>query len=149
MERLINRTRQGDLGEASAIEWLTRQGAVVSIPQGHSPDYDLIAEMDGRLLRVQVKTSVAELVRPNGSRRFRVLIATMGGNRSWTGVVKRFDPSRFDQLFVLCGDGRRWLVPVACIDAERVIAVGGEKYSEFEIASTEPITELIYGPALA
>ncbi len=57
MDRLINRRQQGDLGEASAIEWLTRQGARVSTPLGHSPDYDLIAEFGERLLRVQVKTS--------------------------------------------------------------------------------------------
>ena len=42
-ERLINRSRQGDLGEASAIECLTRQGCVVWLPLGHSPDDDLIA----------------------------------------------------------------------------------------------------------
>ncbi len=59
VDRLINRRQQGDLGEASAIEWLTRQGATVSAPLGHSPDYDMIAEIDGRLLRVQVKTSAS------------------------------------------------------------------------------------------
>jgi hypothetical protein len=59
-KRLINRRQQGDLGEISAIEWLTRQGATVSVPMGHSPDYDLIAEVEGRLLRVQVKTSTRE-----------------------------------------------------------------------------------------
>ena len=58
MERLINRRQQGDLGEASAIEWFTRAGAVVSTPLGHSPDYDLIADFGDRPLRVQVKTSV-------------------------------------------------------------------------------------------
>ena len=56
-ERLINRRQQGDLGEASAIEWLTRQGAIVCVPLGHSPDIDLIADYDGRLVRVQVKTT--------------------------------------------------------------------------------------------
>jgi hypothetical protein len=38
VDRLINRRQQGDLGEVSAIEWLTRQGATVSAPLGHSPD---------------------------------------------------------------------------------------------------------------
>ena len=37
MERLINRRRVGDLGEASAIEWFIRAGAVVCTPLGHSP----------------------------------------------------------------------------------------------------------------
>jgi hypothetical protein len=57
VERLINRRQQGDLGEASAIEWFTRAGAVVSTPQGHSPVYDLIADFGDQPLRVQAKAS--------------------------------------------------------------------------------------------
>jgi hypothetical protein len=150
-ERLINRRQQGDLGEASAIEWLTRKGATVSAPLGHSPDYDVIAELDGRLLRVQVKTSTMIVTPPNGDHRYSVHIATNGGNQSWTGVTRRFDPSRFDVLFALVGDGRRWLIPSACIGAETCITVGGPKYAEFEIEAGPPIHHLIHGgvsPAL-
>ena len=105
MDRLINRRQQGDLGEASAIEWLTRQGATVSVPLGHSPDYDLIAELEGRLLRVQVKTSTQTASTPDGHRRCPVMIATNGGNQSWTGTTKRFDPTKVEALFVVLGDG--------------------------------------------
>jgi Holliday junction resolvase-like predicted endonuclease len=84
-ERLINRRQQGDLGEASAIEWLTRQGGTVSCPLGHSPDYDLIAELDGRLLRVQVKTSTFRAMTPNGHERWSVAVATNGGTRAGPG----------------------------------------------------------------
>jgi Holliday junction resolvase-like predicted endonuclease len=63
---LINRRRQGDLGEASAIEWLTRQGATISAPLGHSPDYDLIAETRDRLVRLQVNTSTRSEPTPSG-----------------------------------------------------------------------------------
>jgi Holliday junction resolvase-like predicted endonuclease len=49
--------KQGDLGELSAMEWLASQGACIYTPQGHSPDIDLIAELDGTLLRIEVKTS--------------------------------------------------------------------------------------------
>ena len=49
--------RQGDLGEYSAIEWLGSRGYPVWVPVGHSPDCDLITELSGRLIRVQVKTS--------------------------------------------------------------------------------------------
>jgi hypothetical protein len=91
MERLINRRQQGDLGEASAIEWLTRQGATVSVPMGHSPDYDLIAEVDGRLWRVQVKTCARRETTSEGEERWPVAICTNGGNQSWTGLTKVFD----------------------------------------------------------
>jgi hypothetical protein len=142
-QRLINRTRQGDLGEGSAVDWFLRQGAVVALPLGYSPDYDVIVDLDGRLARVQVKTSVVQRPTSAGDVRYRVFIATMGGNRSWNGLVKRFDSSRFDLLFALCGNGRRWLIPSNRIDAQRVIALGGSKYSEFEIQATEPIDPLV------
>jgi PD-(D/E)XK endonuclease len=145
-ERLINRRQQGDLGEASAIEWLTRVGATVSIPFGHSPDYDLVAEIEGRLLRVQVKTSVFQTRTPNGHPRYGIGLATNGGNQSWSGRAKRFDPSRADLLFVLIGDGRRWLIPAAAVEASNSILLGGPKYSEFEILGGQPIQDLVYGP---
>ncbi len=88
MERRINRRQQGDLGEASAIEWLTGMGAVVLTPIGHSPDFDLVAYTNGRLLRVQVKTSTQRLTMPTGETRSPVTLATSGGNQSWNGTTK-------------------------------------------------------------
>ena len=38
------------------MEWLAGQGAQIYVPVGHSPDVDLVALLDGRLLRVEVKT---------------------------------------------------------------------------------------------
>jgi hypothetical protein len=144
-ERLINRRQQGDLGEASAIEWLTSVGATVSIPFGHSPDYDLVAEVEGRLFRVQVKTSVFQTRTPKGRPRYGVGLATNGGNQSWNRIAKRFDSSRADLLFVLVGDGRRWLIPATAVEAANSIFLGGPKYSEFEIVGGRPIQDIVYG----
>jgi Holliday junction resolvase-like predicted endonuclease len=146
MDRLINRRQQGDLGEASAIEWLTRQGATVFMPFGHSPDVDLVAEIQGRMHRVQVKTSTYVERTPNGHERYQVMLATNGGNQSWSRISKKFDPARVDLLFVLVGDGRRWLIPSAHIDAENGINLGGPKYAEYEIERSAPIADLVYGP---
>ncbi len=147
MERAINRNHQGDLGEASAIEWLTTKGATVLIPFGHSPHFDLMAELDGRLLRIQVKTSTQERTTPDGQPRITVTVATRGGNRSWTGVSKTLDPSRFDFLFVLTGRGRRWLIPAGALDGRTAISLGGVKYAEYEIEPGTPIREVVYGEA--
>jgi PD-(D/E)XK endonuclease len=146
MERLINRRQQGDLGEASAIEWLTRQGATVSAPLGHSPDYDLIAEMEGSLIRVQVKTTTCKRETPDGEERWHVRICTNGGNQSWTGVAKRFDPQHADALYVLVGDGRRWWIPASSVESSNTLDLGGRKYSEFEIEAAGAILPLVYGP---
>jgi PD-(D/E)XK endonuclease len=128
--------RQGDLGEAAAIEWLTRIGACVAFPLFHSPDYDLIVDLDRGLFKVQVKTSTC---RHGTSEHFAVQLATSGGNQSWTGVVKKFNPCRFDFLFALVADGRRWFIPSTEIGGAHQIVLGGEKYSEFEVGRAEPL----------
>ena len=121
--------RQGDLGEAAAIEWLTREGANVFVPLFHSPDVDLVAQFGDRLVRVQVKTG--SRVSPAGN--FAVQICTYGGNRSWNGLVKVLDPSRCDYLFALVADGRRWFIPVQRLECRRCVTLGGPKYAEFEV----------------
>ena len=144
MERRINRRQQGDLGEASAIEWLTRAGATVLVPIGHSPDYDLVADFGEGLLRVQVKTSTQTHLTPSGYKRCPVTLATTGGNQSWNRITKRFDPNRFDYLFAFTGDGRRWFVPAHAIESGNAITLGGPKYSEFEVEPGLAIRDLVY-----
>jgi hypothetical protein len=84
------------------MNWLVSAGAIVSKPLFENPDYDLVADFGGRLVRVQVKTSTC---RKND--RFVVALCTRGGNQSWNGIVKRLDATRCDALFVHVGDGRR------------------------------------------
>ena len=122
--------RQGDLGEAAAIQWLTSIGAIVCFPLFHSPEYDLIADLGGRIARVQVKSS-RNICNTTGH--YAVQLATSGGNQSWTGVVKKFDPARVEFLYVLVADGRCWFIPSSEIEGRRCIHVGGPKYSEFEV----------------
>ena len=143
----MNRRRQGDLGEISAIDWFSRKGATVFIPFGHSPDVDLIASLDHRLLRVQVKTTTQEHRTPAGEWRCAVSVCTRGGNQSWSGLTKRLDPAQFDFLFVLAGNGRRWCIPSFALEERTAIALGGAKYSEFEIGAASAIDSLVFGEA--
>jgi hypothetical protein len=131
----MNTREQGDLGEASAIEWLASKGAAIYLPFGHSPDVDLVAWWDGRLVGVQVKTTLRRT--PGG--RWQPMLCTKGGNQSWGGVSKLFDASRCDYLFVLVGDGRRWFIPAAAVEARTAIVLGGPKYAEFEVERGRPI----------
>jgi hypothetical protein len=142
-ERAVNRRVQGDIGEISAMEWLTSKGATVWVPFMHSPDVDLMAEFDGKLIKIQVKTSTY-----HGSKsqkdRWQVSIATNGGNRSWTGLTKKFDPRCVDYLFVLVGDGRRWLIPAQHVEGSRGLTLGGAKYSEYEIERGTALDGLVH-----
>ena len=135
---------QGDFGERAALHWLIGQGAHVSIPFGHSPHYDLIADFGDRLSRVQVKTSVCRV-----KERWSVTTCTRGGNQSWNGLVKRFDTEHIDHLFVLVGDGRQWFIPAGRVEGVTSILLSGPKYAEFEVEGADPIPDvLVPGPPL-
>ncbi len=125
---------QGDKGERSAIMWLLGQGLPVFLPVGHSPDIDLISLVEAQAVRIQVKTSTQFI-----DRRWRVAVCTRGGNRSWSGLVKYLDSSRYDRLFVLVGDGRRWFIPSHTVGATTAVVLGGPKYAEYEIEPGEPL----------
>ena len=106
----------------------------MSVPFGHSPDYDLLADFGDRIVRVQVKTSVCW-----HNNRFVVALCTRGGNQSWNGVIKRLDATRCDRLFVHVGDGRRWYIPAAELGGGSSIVLGGPKYAEYEVEPGEPL----------
>jgi hypothetical protein len=109
-------------------------GALICVPVGHSPDFDFVAAMEERLLRVQVKTCIA--FRNN---RWPVAVCTRGGNRSWSGLVKRFDATKCDYLFAVVGDGRRWCIPSTALEGGTRIVLGGPKYAEFEVEPGHPL----------
>ena len=126
------------------MEWLTSKGGVVWVPFTHSPHIDLMAEFDDQLIRVQVKTSTFRSTKKSGGERWHIAIATNGGNRSWSGLAKKFDPRRVDYLFVIVGDGRRWFIPSRMVEGARSIALGGRKYSEFEVEAGTSFEAAIY-----
>ena len=117
-----------------AAAWLLEQGHGVYIPFGHSPDVDLVAEIDDRLVRVQVKSC-----RRRFRERWQVQLCTRGGNQSWNGTVKLMDASRCDYLFVAVADGRRWFFPSHAIGGGTAINLGGPKYAEFEVDPGPPM----------
>jgi hypothetical protein len=136
---VLTTRRQGDLGEVAALDWLLRRGAHVFVPVGQSPNCDLVAEVDGCLLRIQVKTSRRR--GRNGIGGYQVQLATRGGNRSWGGVSKLFDTSRCDYVFIVVGDGRRWFIPAAEIQAKHAIVVGGAAWWRFEVEAGPPLLD--------
>jgi hypothetical protein len=116
------------------MEWLGSRGYAVFYPIGHSPDCDLVVDDGEKLQRVQVKTSTQWR-----HRRWEVTLFTRGGNQSWNGLVKRFSPSRCDQLFAVMADGRRWFIPAHAVDGGSKIVLGGPKYAEYEVEPGRPL----------
>lgn len=134
---------QGDCGEFPAIGWLLRRGASVFLPFEHSPNVDLVAELGGELVGIQVKTTTVEV-----KGRYHVMLQTRGGNRSWSGVVKNFCPTQCDYLFVHVGDGRRWFIPSSAVEGATGILLGGPKYAGYEVEPGERL-ETMAAPRIA
>jgi hypothetical protein len=128
--------QQGDVGELSAIVWLAGQGFPVFKPLFHSPNYDLVADLGPRLVRVEVKTTTRFV-----KGRWEVTVCTRGGNQSWNGLTKRLDPEKCDYLFVLVRDGRRWFIPSTHFGGGRGLRLGGPKYEQFEVEQGDPIRD--------
>lgn len=126
---------QGNQGETLAVAWLMSRGWNIALPIGNCSDYDVVAEIDEKLAKVQVKTT--RFFRGN---RWDVSVATRGGNQSWSGLVKRFSSSRCDFLYVHTACGRRWFIPSELVEGGTSIRLGGPKYAEHEVDQGPPLT---------
>jgi hypothetical protein len=124
------------------MAWLASRGACISKPIFDHPDYDLIADFDGQLVRVQVKTSTCWR---NG--RYELTLATRGGNQSWSGVVKLLDPAGCDAVFAHIGDGRRWYIPASALGGSSGVLLGGPKYAVYEVEPGESLAARPQAPS--
>ena len=86
-----------------AIAKLTELGYNISIPITDSQDYDLIADLAGVLLKVQVKTTS---YKDKKSEYYMVALRTKTYNK-----LKSFTDSDCDLLFVLTESGQMYLIP--------------------------------------
>jgi len=127
-QKTNNSRQQGTVGLGAAIAYFTQLNQVVSVPLNDSQEYDLVVDVDGKLLKVQVKTTGHKT--PHGV--YAAMLKTSGGNQSWSGVAKFFDTSKIDILFVLCGDGTMYSIPCNSIINKTSINLG-KKYEKFKV----------------
>lgn len=122
-EKAINSNRRGNIGMGYAIAKLTELGYNISIPITDSQDYDLIADLAGVLLKVQVKTTS---YKDKKSEYYMVALRTKTYNK-----LKSFTDSDCDLLFVLTESGQMYLIPKNEINVRNGLTLTTEfdKYS--------------------
>jgi len=103
----------GDASEAMMISVLVRMGFLVSIPFGENHRYDLVAEMDGLLKRIQVKT---------GRLRKGVVLFNCCSTHGHRGHPSRpYTENEIDYYGVFCPElGSAYLVPVTAVRSTTV-----------------------------
>jgi hypothetical protein len=89
----VNPRAQGAVGIGRAIAHYSGMGYAVFTPVSDVSRYDLVVDTGERLMRVEVKTTT----QPKGE----VSLRTMGGNRSWGGVIKRVSSADCDVVFAV------------------------------------------------
>lgn len=100
-------TEQGNIGEAYAIAYFTKMGTAVSKPLFINSDYDLIIDTNGKLERVQIKTTKYKKYKS-----YVVNLKTSGCNAR-AHAFKAINRESIDKLFILADDGTQWVIPVA------------------------------------
>ena len=123
----IYQSIQGNIGLRKAIEYFTSHGITVALPLNDTQKYDLIADFNGGLQKVSVKTSRNS--RTEG-RTWEVLLKNCGG--TGRGQVRLFDNKAIDYLFIYTAANDIYLIPAKEIEATNGIVVGN-KYSEYKV----------------
>lgn len=118
---------QGNIGLGKAIEYFTSHQISVALPLNDTQKYDLIADFNGRLQRISVKTS--RNCTQYGT--YVIQLRNCGGS-SGKGIVRPFDKTSCDYIFALTGDDKLYLIPSERIEAVNSITVG-KKYTEFQV----------------
>lgn len=119
---------QGTAGLGRAIAHFTGKGYSVSLPLTESQPYDLIVDIDGRLNRVEVKTSKWK----RGITSWSVGLRTRGSNMGHY-TSKDFDSDNCELLYVSCADGIDYLIPSKEIRGKTNINVGPDSYGNFRV----------------
>lgn len=114
---------QGNLGLGKAIEYFTSHSIPVAIPLNDTQKYDLIADFNGKLQRISVKTSRAT---ENG-KSFSVQLRNTGGS-SGNNKIRPFDNESCDCLFIYTINEEYYLIPSKEVTAINSINVGPKYY---------------------
>ena len=124
--RFANPRKQGNAGLGIAIAYLSRVGVDVAIPLTDTQRYDLVISYGDKLERVQVKTTT---IKQRGW--YFVGLKTIGGNKTQVRA-RKFDPTDYEWLFVVCGDATAYMIPTPAITT-RTTLVLGRRYDQYRL----------------
>lgn len=109
---------QGELGLVNAIKTLTEKGYTVSVPLIDNQDYDLVVDINGKLGKVQVKSS--RTYSKYGT--LQVQIKKVRSNKTVNNIY-HFDNTKVDYVFIYEVKGRAWLIPSADITVKTLLSM--------------------------
>lgn len=118
---------QGTVGFAACIEHLAKQSYTVLIPLNDNQDFDLAFADGPKIKTVQVKTT--RVRRTKGG--YTVGLKQTRSNKT-KNVLKMFDPSLVDFVFILCEDGTRYMIPSMEIKVKSALVLNSN-FDQFRV----------------
>lgn len=130
MENAWNSTyksKQGNIGLGQAIAYYSFLGISISLPLNDTQKYDLIIDKDNQLYRVSVKTTQFK----SKSGKYSVQLKNCGGGSNGS-IIRNFDNTSCDIVFVYTKDGDMYEIPSKEIDSKSSITLY-EKYEKYKV----------------
>lgn len=118
----MNSKKQGTLGVSKAISYFVERGNSVSIPLGDDQRYDLVVDIEGKLYRVEVKTSL--YINTHG--KYQVNLKTSSGSKNkdakaWKLVY--LDKKDCDLVFIYVGNETQYLFPIEILNGKGTLII--------------------------
>jgi len=113
----FNTKQQGNVGIGKCISWATQLGYTVCIPLNDSQNYDLVVEINNKLLKIQVKTS-------RYKNKYGKYIVDLRSTSIYTN--KNFDSSTVDYVFITTEDNSCYLIPSCEVITKTAITINSE-----------------------
>lgn len=120
------KSKQGNIGLGQAIAYYTYLGIPISLPLNDTQKYDLIIDRDNRLYRVSVKTT-----RFMEYGNYKVALKN-SGDSSGKSVIRNFDNTSCDLVFVYTKDGDMYEIPSDEIKVKTMITLNDD-YEKFKV----------------
>lgn len=122
---------QGNMGLGKAIEYFTSNQIPIAIPLNDTQPYDLIADFNGGLQRIQVKTTRYS---DNNGKTYKVQLRNCGGNKTGKARAVLFNNKTCDYLFVYTAAEKIYLIPSKEIKVVNSMSIG-KKYDKYEVGN--------------
>ena len=106
----------GNLTELRCLAGFVENGYNVSIPYGEDSKYDFIADVDGRLIKVQVKTSNLKKGTKNA-----ICFSCRSTHKNFNGTSNVRYSSRDVDYFATYWDNQVYLVPINECSVEKTL----------------------------
>lgn len=107
------KSHQGNLGLGRAIAYYTTNCIPIMLPLNDTQKYDLVIDKDNKLQRVSVKTT-QHLNKAETN--YIVRLCNSGGS-SGKSIIRKFDKTSCDIVFILTIEGTMYEIPSENIDA--------------------------------